>query len=161
MKHRNALTISLLLLSLLLTAGCGRVGRSTARRVVRNESSRALLRRDLLRDRATPTRSLRADRTVFRYTTRAQAEREIRSGIGRGRHFTSRANPGRPLAPASAQARYGLPRQPEVRMTVRLPRGTNVRRNRALGGAPGIGEVTTMRRTSPQNIRRLVPLSQP
>lgn len=161
MKPSNTIKFGLIVITLTLAAGCGRVGRSTARRVVGSESSRSLLRRDFLRDRATPARPLRAGRTVFRYTTREQAEREMRRGIGQGRHFTSQAGPGRPPRAATAQARYGLPQRPEVRMTVRLPRGANVKHNRALGGAPGVGEVTTTSRTKPQNIRRVVPLVRP
>jgi hypothetical protein len=146
------------------TFGCGRVGKSAARRVLRGETRAAerqtasVLRRDLLRDHATASRVLAKERTAFRYTTKLQSERELRGGIRPGSHLTSRAYPGRPLKAESAQARYGLPRRPQVRMTIDLPKGTEVRTNRALGGAPGVGEVTIVRRTNPSAIRKVVPL---
>lgn len=84
---------------------------------------------------------------------------ELKRGIKHGRHMTSRAYPGRPLKGASAQARYGLPQQPQVRMTVALPKGTMVRRNRALGGAPGVGEITPARRVDRRAVKKVVPLA--
>jgi hypothetical protein len=152
--------------SLLAITGCGRVGRSASRRVMKSEAravegkSALVLHRDLVRDKATIARKLPSKRTVFRYTTRAQAEKEMRRGIKPGSHLTSRAYPGRPLKATNAQARYGLPQKPDVRMTVTLPKGTKVRRNRALGGAPGVGEITSVQRTKPRAIKKVVPLSQ-
>jgi hypothetical protein len=104
------------------------------------------LRRDLLRDRATRVRLISRNRTVFRYTTKAQARRELRKGVLPGRHMTSRATPGRPLSPGQAQRRYGLPRRSQVRETIRLPRGQPVRFNRAVGGVPGMGTTTSAAR---------------
>jgi hypothetical protein len=164
MNTKIALYALIAFMLLSSTFGCGRVSKSAARRVLRGEAraaerqSASVLRRDLLRDRATASRALASERSTFRYTTKAQAKRELRGGIRQGSHLTSRAYPGRPLKAASAQARYGLPRRPEVRMTVDLPKGTEVRTNRALGGAPGVGEVTTVRRTNPSAIRKVVPL---
>jgi hypothetical protein len=116
------------------------------------------LRRDLLRDRATRVRSLVRDRTVFRYTTKTQARQEIRKGIQSGSHLTARATAGRPLSLVRAQRRYGLPQRPEVRETIRVPKGQPVRLNRVVGGAAGIGELTSSRRVPPGAIEKVVPL---
>lgn len=165
-KIKNVFLIIVTVSLLAITAGCGRVGRSAARRVMKSEAriveskSASVLRRDLMRDNATIARQLPRERTVFRYTSRAQAEKELRSGIKPGSHLTARAYPGRPLKATNAQARYGLPRRPDVRMTVILPEGASVRRNRALGGAPGVGEITSVQRTKPRAIKKVVPLSQ-
>jgi len=116
------------------------------------------LRRDLLRDRASRVHSLAKNRTVFRYTTKVQARQELRRGIRPGRHMTARTTAGRPLSPVRAQRRYGLPQQPEVRETVRLPKGYPVRPNRVVGGAAGVGEVTSTKRVPSAAVVKVVPL---
>ncbi len=118
------------------------------------------LDRDLARDRATTVRRLSREATAFRYTSKAQARRELRSGIRAGSHFTSKAGPGRPLGAGSARVRYGLPRTPEVRETVQLQKGSMIKRNRAIGGARGVGEITTTDKTSRTAIRKVLPLKQ-
>jgi hypothetical protein len=148
--------------TLLVSSGveAGGLGRAVAKGVSRS-ARKALtktLRRDLLRDRATRLRPLSRSRTVFRYTTKGQARQELRKGIRPERHMTSRALPGRPLSPEGAQRRYGLPKPPQVRETIRLPRGLPVRPNRALGGALGVGEITSSRRLPPEAIRKVTPL---
>lgn len=133
--------------------------KSTAR-ALRRGSARRILRRDFLRDRATRVRPLIRNRTVFRYTTKKQARRELGRGIRPGSHMTSRAVPGRPPGPGLAQRRYGLPRQPQVRETIRLPKGHPTRFNKAFGGRPGTGEITSTKPLSPKAIRRVIPLQQ-
>ncbi|MBI2525335.1 MAG: hypothetical protein HYV93_05070 [Candidatus Rokubacteria bacterium] len=117
-----------------------------------------MLRRDLARDRATLARPLARERTVHRYTTADRARVEVRTGIARGSHMTSHAVRGRPPAASQAQARYGLRNAPEVRETVRLPGGHPARVNRTVGGAPGVGEITSPKRVPPSAIERVVPL---
>ncbi len=141
------------------SAGLGKAmargtAKSASRALRRNMSS--TLRRDLLRDRRTPAKVLTKDRTVFRYVTRKQAQRELRTGLRPGSHMTSRATPGRPLSPANAQRRYGLPKKPQERETIRLPRGTRVRTNRVVGGARKV-ETTSPEWLPPQNIKKVVP----
>jgi hypothetical protein len=68
------------------------------------------------------------------------------------------AHPGPRLGPEQARKRYGLPGQPEVRETIRLPKGHPVRRNKALGGGPGQEEWTSPRRVPPEAIRKVVPI---
>lgn len=134
------------------------LGKAAARGAAKHLAQ--LLRRDGLRDRVTRVRSLPKARTVFRYTTRERAQQELRQGIRAGRHLTARATPGRPPSGGQAQRRYGLPQPPAVRETLRLPKGQLVRPNKVLGGAPGVGELTSPRRMPPAAITRVVPLHQ-
>jgi hypothetical protein len=120
-------------------------------------SSRGLLRRDRLRDGATPARPLPQDRTVHRYTTRQRAREELRRGIPPGRHMTP-AHPGRPPSAEQARKQFGLPRRPELRETIDLPKGHPIRRNKVLGGRPGTPEWTSPRRVPPEAIKKVVPL---
>jgi hypothetical protein len=115
-----------------------------------------ILRRDLQRDRATKARALAAERRVFRYTTKDKANQELRRGIPPGSHMTSHAGRGRPLSPGEAQSRYGLPERPQVRETVRLPKGQPVRTNKSLGGAPSVGEITSPKQIPPGAIEKVI-----
>jgi len=116
------------------------------------------LRRDFFRDRITRAKPLPKDRTVFRYTAKGRAYNEIHKGIAPGRHMTSHATRGRPLSPAHAQRRYGLPKKPTERELVRLPAGQPVRLNKVVGGRPGVEEITSPKRVSPDAIKNVVPL---
>ncbi len=116
------------------------------------------LKRDAARDAATAAKPLAQPRTVWRYTSQAQAEREMRHGVPAGGHLTAGTTAGRLPSPERAQGRYGLPARPEVRQTVRLPAGHPVRSNKALGGAPGVGEMTSTQRLPPDAIRKVQPL---
>ncbi len=142
----------------------GGLGKAVARGATKsvskslNKGLAQTLRRDLLRDRKTPVRVLRHDRHVFRYTTKAQARREIRSGLRPGTHMTSRATAGRPLSSSSAQRRYGIPKRPQVRETIHLQKGVPVRSNRVVAGKPGIGETTSPKRIPAKSIEKVVSL---
>lgn len=150
-------TVIALLTMAVVGADAAPAGRRLLRRLLPG-SGRNVLRRDLLRDRTLPVHRLEKPRTVFRYTTRQQARRELREGLRPRTHMTARGGPGRPPSPEAAQRRYGLPRKPEVRETIRLPEGTPVRSGKALGGRPGYGELTNARPLPPEAIRRVVPL---
>jgi hypothetical protein len=154
----RSLLVGLLLLTTALppAAEAGGLGKATARGTAKSIAK--ALRGDRLRDQATRVRPLPKDRTVFRYTTRERAQQELRQGIPAGRHLTARGTPGRPLSPTQAQRRYGLPQPPEARETVRLPKGQPVRPNKALGGAPGVGELTSPQRIPPAAVTTVVPL---
>jgi hypothetical protein len=78
---------------------------------------------------------------------------EMRKGLKAGTHVTSRLSAGRPLTAVHAQRRYGLPVRPEVRERIVLPKGTMVRMNKALGGEPGVGEITVDRRAPADVVR--------
>lgn len=147
-------------------AEAGGLGRAAARGLSRglfrrsavSRSGSTLLRRDLVRDRAIKARPLSRQRTVFRYTSKTQARAERRRGILPGRHMTSNGGSGRPLGAVAAQKRYGLPQQPRVRETIRLPKGVPVRSAKAVGGGPGVGELTSSKRLPPGAITRVVRL---
>lgn len=134
--------------------------RAAAVRVEREAAMRKALAKDLARDSATPPKPLTADRRVFRYTSTQQAKRELKDGIGPGTHMTARASPGRPPLAGTVQRQLGLPKAPEVRLTVRLTRGTPVRHNKALVGEPGRGEITAPALVRATNIEKVTPLQR-
>lgn len=130
---------------------------STAKRVAERAWSR-IFARDAARDATLPARPLREPRRVWRYSDRAGAARAAETGLPAGSHMTSRTTPGRMPSPAHAQERYGLARPPEVRMTIDLPRGHPVRHGKAIGGAPGVGEITSPAPLPPGAIVKIDPL---
>lgn len=111
-----------------------------------------MLARDAARDAAKASVPLANGRTVYRYVTSRQGAREATKGIAANSHFTSRASQGRPLGAAGAQRRFGLPQEPQKRMTVRLPKNTDVRFNKVIGGKPGYGEITVVKPLPRQSI---------
>jgi hypothetical protein len=72
--------------------------------------------------------------------------------------MTAGTTAGRPLSSVQVQRRYGLPQQPEVRETIRLPKGQPIRPNKVIGGAAGVGEVTSTRRVPSVAVVKVVPL---
>lgn len=167
MHMRKTILVGLLILAsglLPLMAEAGGLGKAAARGAWRSSTRRLwgrsatqVLRRDIARDSAIKARALARSRTVFRYTSKAQAGSELRRGILPGRHMTSHGGPGRPLSRIAAQKRYGLRRPPQVRETISLPKGVPVRSAKALGGRPGVGEITSTKRLSPTAITKVVP----
>lgn len=137
---------------LALPADAGGMSRAWSRAMA------TVLKRDAARDAATAAKSLAQPHTVWRYTRKAQAARELRHGVPAGGHLTSGTTVGRLPSPEHAQSRYGLPARPEVRETVRLPAGHPVRTNKALGGHPGVGEITSTRLLPPNAILKVQPL---
>jgi hypothetical protein len=142
-------------------AGCGRAGATVAGRAAVAVRTRAMgaVTRDAVRDRATRVVKLGTERRVFRYTTSEPAARARSAGFPAGTHFTSAVTRGRPLSGAKAADRYGLPHVPDHRLTVTLPKGTQVRFNKALAGNRGVGEITTARPLGGEVIRRDVRIS--
>lgn len=130
---------------------------SSAKRLAERAWSRVFAR-DAARDATLPVRPLREPRRVWRYSDRAGASRAAETGLPAGSHMTSRTTPGRLPSPARAQERYGLARPPEVRMTIDLPRGHPVRQGKAIGGSPGVGEITSPARIPPGSIVKVDPL---
>jgi hypothetical protein len=148
---------ALLGISVGLTAAHTHLGQRVPQRRILPAVSQ-ILRRDLARDSRLPVRRLEEPRTVHRYTTAAQARRELRQGLRPGTHTTSNARRGRPPAADTARRRYGLPRQPQVRETIRLPAGTPVRAGKVIGGKPGVGELVLRRPLGPKAILRVIRL---
>lgn len=156
-RHPLALALAALLtvsVALPQSAEAGGAARALGRAAIAR-----VWKRDLTRDLATPPKPLARPRTVWRYTTRDRAAQEARAGVPPGSHMTAGVTPGRPPTAASAQQRYGLLKAPpEVRETIVLPKGHPVRANKALGGKPGVGELTSPARVPPEAIRRTVQL---
>ena len=116
------------------------------------------LERDAARDAATVARPLAESKKVWRYTTETQARQEAKQGIEAGRHFTPNVTRGRPPNAATAREQYGLPADPDVRMTVRLEEGRAMKSNKAINGQRGRGEITNAEPLPPEailNIRRV------
>lgn len=136
------------------------LGRSAVRAAAKKAMPRMTraLAKDLVNHRTTPVKILTAPRTVFRYATQSAARKDLASGLAPYSHMTSRGAPGRPLSAANAAKRYGLPRRPDVRETIRLDRGQTVILNKAQAGRPGVGEAVSPRRIGRDAIERVVPL---
>lgn len=146
-----------ILLAVILTATTA--DEVQARWRIRLRPVKPILVRDLLRDRTIRPRRINRPVTLFRYTTRERAREELKKGLAPGTHMTAPGGPGRPLSSATARRRYGLPRNPQVRETIRLPAGTPVRSARVLGGKPGYGETVAVQRLHPKVIRRVISLN--
>lgn len=122
----------------------------------RQVALREALAKDARRDGATKAVPLSAERRVWRYTSKREAERELKSGVPAGAHMTPSVRPGRPPSAATAQNQYGLPRMPEARLTIRLHRGTRIAHNKALAGAPGRGELTAPVAVPRDNVEKVI-----
>src|ERR1035438_4789549 len=72
------------------------VGRSVRRQAARRSVS--IRARDLWNHQHTKPVPLKAPRTVFRYTSPAQARKELKWGVAPSRHMTATGGPGRPLS---------------------------------------------------------------
>jgi hypothetical protein len=112
---------------------------------------------DLRRDRITPLRTLKQERTVDRYTRSATALTELKRGISPNRHMTS-ISTRRPLTASSAKLRLGLPTKPDVVERITVPKGTPLHFNKVVGGKPGYGEITAPSRLPSSSIRRVIKL---
>jgi hypothetical protein len=165
----------------LTAAGAGKeVARGVARRLATKTVDRAatrgvgttlaskaprptpmILKMDRLRDSQIPIMRLTRPRSVYRYTTSAQANTYRRNGVPSGVHFTVKAGPGRPLTSISAKERYGLPRIPTARVEVILPKGATVKAGKVIGGQAGYGELKTYRRPlPPSTVQAVVPIQK-
>lgn len=136
-----------------LTATSGGLGKLFGKAVVAR-----IMKRDLQNHAVIAARPLTAPRTVHRYTTAAQASREMKQGLAPNSHMTAKAQVGRPPSAETAQRRYGLPAEPQVRETIRLPEGFSVRHNRVVGGSPGMGELTAPKPLPPAAISKVTTL---
>lgn len=129
-------------------AEAGKASKSAAKRAWRR-----LFAREAARDAATPAKPLPKSTSVWRYTSKEEAEAAARQGLAPNKHLTAKTTPGRPPRAKTAQERYGLAREPEVRMKIELPEGQPVRRNKAVGGAPGVGEITSPKKLPPEAVK--------
>jgi hypothetical protein len=72
--------------------------------------------------------------------------------------MTARGGSGRPMTPDHAKQRWGLPKAPDVRETIRLPKRTPVQPHKALGGDRGVGTLTSPKRLPPSVTKDVTPL---
>ncbi len=158
---RIVLTVSLF--AALLLGGCGRVGSRAVGAISRSAERRAaaVLGRDLERDAASKAIRLRASQRVFKYMTKEDSEKVLENGFRPRTHFTSHVSPGRPLSRTGAAARYGLRYEPDQRLTVTLPTGTIVKRNKVIGGAAGYGELRVEHSLPSDVVNRTTELKHP
>ena len=110
------------------------------------------------RDNRTPAKPLERDARVYRYTNKEDAAKLRRDGVPPRTHMTSRGGPGRPPPAGAAQRREGLQTKPEARVTITVPAGTPVKKNRVMGGEPGRGEMTATKQLPPSAVEKPVPL---
>jgi len=139
-------------------AAAGSLDRQTLRQLERSRL-RNITRLDLLNHKWARVAPVTNPREVFRFTTRDKALNDLRLGIAPDHHMTAKIHPGRPLSAESAMRRFGLPAKPEVRETILIPRGQLIRSNKVVGGARGVGEITSPRRLPPEAIQRIVPVN--
>ena len=146
----SVVSAMLCVLLVTLSAGCGRVSERVGRSAAKRAAS--VLGRDLARDTASRTVRLGREIRVFKYMTEGDKAVAQRFGFQPRTHFTPSAKPGRPLSGVAAQKRYGLPSRPDERLTVAIPKGTPVKPNKVIGGAPGYGELRIERPLPPESI---------
>lgn len=150
----QVLTLSALLASLLVIPAWAK--ETAAARA--DAATKGAYARDAARDRSSKVKTNGRDRTVYRYTTKEQAEREKRQGIAPNSHMAP-GNPGRPLSKQQATTKYGIREgHAEVRETIRLPKGQPVKNNKTIGGQPGVGELTSPKPVGPERISNTVQL---
>lgn len=154
--NRRSFLLGIFTLPLVLTAPEAEAGHASRR--IMSRAWRRLFARDTARDAATTARPLSKPKNVWRYTTKADASKAAKQGLPAGKHMTSGVTSGRAPRADTARNRYGLQQNPEVRMTIQLPAGQPVRSNKVLGGARGVGEVTSSRAIPPGAIKRVAPL---
>jgi len=134
--------------------------RSAERQAERTVQIERAFVRDAVRDAATPAKATQSVRRVQRYTSAAQAQRELSEGIAPGSHMTPNVARGRGINSTTASQRYGLTEKPERVLTVEIPSGTNVRTNKAMGGSPGRGELTATERIPASAVKSVRPVAQ-
>ena len=69
--------------------------------------------------------------------------------------MTSGVQKGRPLSAKTAKKRFGLAAHPEAKMTILLPKGLPVKKNKVIGGKPGFGEITSPAHLPRETILRI------
>lgn len=105
--------------------------------------------RDYIRDARTHPQALQKTIIVRRYT---QRKKDLLRDIKPGEHFTSPIKSGRLPGAYTAQRRLGLEKKPNWVANVRLDKGQMVKKNKAMGGLSGYGEITSTKRTPKSNV---------
>ncbi len=122
------------------------VSKSTAEKTAKaplSKDFKAIFARDRKMHSVTPAKPAPRDRIVERYTTMKQAQHERKYGLAKDSHMTSRVHHGRPYSAETARNRLGIAGRVDAKETIRIPKGQPLRNNKALGGAPGVGETSS------------------
>jgi hypothetical protein len=122
-----------------------KAARRSAKKTAPKKDWKKIYARDLKRVRNSAPKPLQKDRTVRRYTSMKDAKAARKNGISTGTHMTAKVPKGRPVSANTAQQRYGLRKKPTARMTIQIPRGHAVKKNKVIGGKAGYGEITAAR----------------
>ena len=120
------------------------------------EAMSDLLCRDTARDFATKPKPLEKDTKVRRFVS---TKKELQHDLPANKHMTAPIGAGRLPGGKRAQKQYGLPKVPKYAGTIKLEKGTPVRKNKALGGEPGRGEFTSPKSIKKNNITNIIKLS--
>ena len=114
--------------------------------------------RDARRDAATRAVPLRAERRVWRYTSKREAARELRNGVPAGAHMTSegRAGPAAERCDGAAPVRAAKGSRGTDENTPRSQYAGQAQQG--LGGEPGRGEVTSTQAVGKEQIEKVTPL---
>jgi hypothetical protein len=145
------LFIALAALSLLLSDAISFRGLAQAGDKKEDKKMQEIKKKDLERDKATKAKPLSEPQTVRRYTTsKKDLERDIRPG----EHMTPNAK-GRVPSAEKAQKAYGLEKKPKYGATIELDKGQPVKKNKAIGGEPGRGEITSTGPVAKDRIKKI------
>lgn len=132
------------------------VAKKTAKTKASHKSNyKKVLAHDAARDKKTVAKPLEKSRTVRRYTSAKNARTAKKNGVPAGSHMTSRTPKGRPISAKTARKRYGLNNKPEARITIQIPKGQPVKKNKVIGGKPGWGEITSTKPIQPKDVKRV------
>jgi hypothetical protein len=160
MKHTTKATITMVLVATsCLNLPVLVAARPSARALSRGASR--WLSQDRTMHRTTSALPLRKPATVRRYTSLGQAQAEARRGLAPNTHMTAPVRPGRPPSAAEAQRRFGLPRRPTAVETLRIPKGTPVRKGRVAAEQRRRWEWTSPRTIPPGAVQSVRPTPRP
>ncbi len=155
MKASNKLLIAVLAVGLSVTYECAAGVASSA---IKSTVMRKVLREDMANHAGAPVVVLRKSHVANRYTTKAQAQKEVKEGIKPETHMTTGDEPGRQLSARRAQRIYGLGTTPEVVETIRIPKRQPVRITNVAGGGKDALEITSPRHIPRGAIIKVEPL---
>lgn len=116
--------------------------------------------RDIARDNKTQAKPLEQNRTVYRYTSKENAKAAQKKGLHANSHMTSGVSKGRPLTSEKAQKRFGLENPPDTRLTIKIPKGHPVKKNKVIGGEAGWGEITSPKKIPAKQVIEVKPVNR-
>lgn len=115
---------------------------------------------DHRRDNRLTPKDIGRPTTYYRYTTKKQAEKDMRNGLPWHTHMTAPAKAGRPLSPANAKKAYVLDRKPTVRETIVMPKGQPIRKAQVIGSPSKRVETSSTKKAPPGVVTKVTLLKQ-